>query len=219
MKMLRSYHSFVLRSTRWLYLLGIPLVTALLQLWCSANIKVPLGPVLILSMVLIALIMLDQWAFGGCCSKHAGQIDYLRCSVKGKVVLRNALIQDCALRALVIAVLVGICYGVDYCIAGDRLFVPNWGLEALFYGFLLYTFITLGVLISRYSTMFFIGFLTAYLLMQIASGIMLLVFMKMVPVWIPVTVLGLAAVLVTWLCIRNPIRKMERGYYDETIEG
>lgn len=67
--------------------------------------------------------------------------------------------------------------------------------------------------------MFFIGFLTAYLLMQIASGIMLLVFMKMVPVWIPVTVFGLAAVLVTWLCIRNPIRKMERGYYDETIEG
>ena len=63
------------------------------------------------SVILFFEIFSDYWLFGGICSR---QMEYLKTSSEGKVVLRNALTGDLLRRFLYIMVFSTVCYGKSH---------------------------------------------------------------------------------------------------------
>lgn len=104
----KSYRGFLPAAYRLIGLLIVPVLTGIvMELFLHANPSAEMVSVLLANLVIYEVVA-DHWLFGTICVKAGPRMDFLRTSVAGDTVLRNALMGDGMRRALYLGVFVGV---------------------------------------------------------------------------------------------------------------
>lgn len=217
MKAIKSYSAFASGIYKILVFFGLPVAVGLVQWGLSRFIAAPLHMVFCVLTALVLIIM-DQWVLGGCCVKRVESLDFLRTSLRGKKMFQKALIMDCIVRGAVCAEIMTELYVIDYLLNGNRLFVGNWIPTFISFALFAYVVASIGVFANRYVDMLFLGFTIAYAIVQISLIVQIYWGLSILPIWLWLVLLLLLAVVFTWLVVSRPMKKLERGYGDETVE-
>ena len=163
------------------------------------------------TIFVMAEVFLDFWVFGGICTKDFHGIEYLKSSIKGKEILRCALILD-VFRKLIWMVLVA---------AGTYLYFPIFGVKnpapinwISFIAMILFGHgtVMLGNLLERYAPSYAIAMLISY-----GAAVMMIIGYLLCytePIFMLVISFG-CSLGFSWLSVWKVMRKVEGSYYDE----
>lgn len=206
---IKSYHVFLSQAwLRWCVYLVYPLLLFLLVLKVTELPKLAeVGAVLGIVLLVNIESFLDYFKFGGIASKDTNKLEYIKTSVKGLPILRNALLAD-EFRRFVSIVLVlilplhvnrtGVSCGS--CLAMVAMVVLFAGLGVFFTR----KFTNLSIIMSI--------LMVGNLLVTVISVI--IAFVK-VPWWMALPMLAGAIWVMYFLNSKTVMRKARDSYYDE----
>lgn len=208
MKAIKSYFSFTPFVYRIFVLVIVPAASCVLE--CRLMLDYMMPMYLFLMLLVIIEVFADYWTFGGICAKEFRGSEYMKSSAKGKSVLKIALIVDCIRKLLWLVLLAGVnslyCYFKTGAPVTADVFQAVIGMIGS-----AYCAVLIGNFIGRYIQNYAILILIAYLAGMVYFGVS---FVFLITPF-PVCMLGIAAgVGLTYLLIRNVMKKMEESYYD-----
>lgn len=160
-------------------------------------------------------IMSDFWLFSGIQSKTANHMDFLKLSVSGRQIFRNALIMDTLRRLITIVVcnMINVFIGVVIFNTTTSL-KSNLTIVAL-YILMGYFLSALGVFMSRFGITVWINFGITYVANFFTSFVIFMLIQSSIPMWTILSLLAIANIVISYITIVYPLKKMEDSYNDK----
>lgn len=163
-----------------------------------------------ISLFAVVEVFFDFWVFGGICSRDFKGMEYMKSSVKGKEILKDALMADAVRKFVWLTAVVFTTYFV-FAVNGrarlqeiDYLYVVS----TIMFGD---SCVILGNMVGRYVSFYPIVMFISYGAAAAACAFSILPVVFPIPMFI----LGLLCCAVcNWLNIWNVMRKVEKSYYD-----
>lgn len=205
MRKIKSYLLFTSIPYRIVVMALFPLLLYIL----TYTSKAPgIGNIVKISLFVAVEVFADFWVFGGICSKDFKGMEYMKSSVKGRQVLKDALVTDVVRKLIWLAAVVfGSAVNGKAQIQGtDFLYM----MTVVLFG---HSFILFGNILGRYVTFYPVTMMISW-----GASAMACVFLVLSSIWlIPMFVLSIACcVCAGWLSVWNVMRRVERSYYDTT---
>jgi hypothetical protein len=210
-KMIKTYRVFTMPIYRVLMLLVAPVVLAALG---SATIGVAAAVVYIMLD-----IFADYWVFGGICSKYSEKLDYIKSSRRGEKLMRRGMRLDRARSFLELVVIFVLIAAVRKAIGTAVGFAEEFSVEFppdIIAVLAAYTMSTLALNLSRYAETIQIVMAVTYLagLLGILLYIGCFYLSVHLPVIVPVLLLAVAAVLVSFFTEKHMMYRIKKSYSD-----
>lgn len=207
MKKIRSYLLFTSIPFR----IGVMILFPLLLYGITYLFEEPvLGNIVKISFFAVVEVFFDFWVFGGICSKDFNGMEYMKSSIKGRQILKSALIVDAVRKFLWLAAVVFATYFIFVGNGSIRIQEINYFyvVSTIMFGD---SFVILGSMIGRY-----VSFYPIVMLISGVAGTTVCVFCILPVVFpIPMFILSfLCCAVCNWLNIWNVMRKVEKSYYD-----
>ncbi len=152
---LKSYLVFTALLYRIMMYVLMPLAMVGIYYFMSKILSGEAAMIAVVGFLTMLEIVSDNWMFGGIQAKDAENLDFLRTSGRGMKVMQNALAVDLLRKFVSTAGIFLAC-----CLVSGGIAFSVW---IVFYLVLIsYFFSVLGVLITRFFTMFWCNVLTSY---------------------------------------------------------
>lgn len=207
---LKSYLVFTSLGYRIWALIIIPLIFAGLAELLLGYDELAGAVTGICCCIVMIEIMTDYWLYGGICVKNTRSMEYLKTSVKGKVVLQKGLIMDLVRRFVYLFLFSLLCV------------LRSGNMEYFVTGMTSYLIVVIALNISRYlpSVQMQLGVsmcgMFLYLLLQIAFASAVRASSdKIQTIIIELIILGVAAIASSILTVWHAMYRVKGSYYEK----
>lgn len=226
-RMIKGYLVFASAAYRIAMYILMPILMMGLIAWTGSNIE-EAALLLAASLLTMAEILSDSWLFGGIQARDPEKIDYLKTSVRGMGLLRNALIMDLVRKLLFSLLVVGMGYlvlrlGGAASLSGKGLRegyadMLQTGTKAgilLCFALTSCFFSTVGTFLSRFGSLFWINLLISYPCMILTVLCPFLMTSSGHNIWLFNLLNLLLCAGAGALAVHVAMRKFEGGFYDK----